>query len=882
MPVSEDLFVIVERIINHHESAEDLETLRLLIGTNSSHESLQIGKYGVNVGQGQDIHIGDKIYQGADAETIREIIAPLIRELQLRESVPSQKAANAVKYIPHTGVSHFVGRSKELTKIHEKLHQQNAVVISAVAGMGGVGKTELVIKYALEHEADYPGGICWLSARDANLAAGIIQFVQLHMGLKVPQKDFHENPLTLNQQVGWCWQNWQPLLGLVLVVFDDVTNLENLSELLPTNNRFRVLMTTRLRNLNPKIEEIPLDVLSPNESLEFLINLVGKKKVNKELATAKELCQWLGYLPLGIELVGRHLVKKPPHWTLAQILEQLQQQRIHDRATIVQQKILSPVQTSVLAAFELSWVELNPTTQKIAVLLSLFAGDIFVWKWVESTAKLLNWHESDVELAIEQLYQRHLVQCVEEKNTCYYKIHPLIREFLQIKSIEISENSELKQAFSSTFVEIARSIPYPLTLNIINSVKNAIPHLAEVAENLIDAVGNENLYWTFTGLARFYGEQGLYGLAETWYQRCVSAVKSRLGEKHPDFAGSLNNLARIYISQGKYETAESLCLEALELRKQLLGENHPYFATSLSSLAELYKSQGKYEAAEPLFIQVLDLLKKQNHPCFAASLSSLAGLYKSQGKYELAEILYLKALDLEKHRWDKNDRNVVASLDSLAELYRSQERYTEAEPIYIESLELGRRLLGEQHPINAIVLNNLALLKYDQGYYEEAEKFALQSLELDKLLLGEEHPDFATDIHNLALIYRAQNRYREAEELFLKSLEIKTNTLVKGHPLIADTIYALGFMYRLQERYIEAEPLCLRALELDKYIWGENHLNVVRSLDNLAELYCQLQRYEEAEFLYQQALGIIDRILEPNHPKTIAIREKLESLRTQQ
>jgi hypothetical protein len=79
--------------------------------------------------------------------------------------------------------------------------------------MGGVGKTELAIKYALEHEANYPGGICWLSARDANLAAGIIQFVQLQMGLEVPQKDFHENPLTLNQQVGWCWQNWQPLLG---------------------------------------------------------------------------------------------------------------------------------------------------------------------------------------------------------------------------------------------------------------------------------------------------------------------------------------------------------------------------------------------------------------------------------------------------------------------------------------------------------------------------------------------------------------------------------------------------------------------------------------------------------------------------------------------
>lgn len=876
MPISEDLFAIIERIIDRQHTDADLAILSRSISTNpdreSSRTSLQIGKYGVNIGQGQDIHIGDKIYQGADADTIREIVASLVRELefrdsQLREKQPHRKATYAVKYIPHTSVNHFVGRSKELKKIHEQLHQQNAVVISAVAGMGGVGKTELARKYAIDREADYPGGICWLRARDTNLAAGIIQFVQLQMGLEVPQKDFHGNTLTLHQQVTWCWQNWQPSQGLVLIVFDDVTNFEDFSELLPTNKRFRVLMTTRLRNLDRKIEEIPLDVLSQNETLELLRSIIGEKKVNKELAIATELCRWLGYLPLGIELVGRNFLKKPPHWTLREMLEQLKQRRLDNSA--------------VFAAFELSWVELNPQTQKIAVLLSLFATDIFVWEWVELTAQLLNWDKLDVELAIEQLYQRHLVQCIEEKNICYYKIHPLIQEFLQIKSIDISEINELKQAFSNTFATIARSINYPPTLTVINSVKNAIPHLMEVTDNLIDRVSDENLYWAFTGLVRFYGEQGLYELAESWCKRCVSTIKSRLGDKHPDFAGSLNNLAGVYISQGKYEAAEPLYLEALELRKQILGEHHPYFASSLNNLAELYKAQGKYEAAESLYLETLELRKQQNHPCYAASLSNLAGLYKLQGKYELAEILYLKALEIEKHRPEKNDRNIVDSLNRLAELYRSQERYTEAEPIFIESLELGKRIHGENHPNNAIVLNNLALLKYDQADYEKAEKFALQSLELDKLFLGKAHPDFAITIHNLALIYRAQKRYGEAEALFLNSLEIKTHVLSEEHPLIADTIYALGYMYRLQKRYSEAESFCWRALELDKSIWGEHHPNVARSLNNLAELYSEQQRYEEAEFLYQQSLGIIDRLLGSNHPQTTKIRKMLEFLRMQ-
>jgi hypothetical protein len=54
--------------------------------------------------------------------------------------------------------------------------------------MGGVGKTELAIRYARQHEADYSGGICWLNARESNLAAEIIQFAQLYMNLEVPQK----------------------------------------------------------------------------------------------------------------------------------------------------------------------------------------------------------------------------------------------------------------------------------------------------------------------------------------------------------------------------------------------------------------------------------------------------------------------------------------------------------------------------------------------------------------------------------------------------------------------------------------------------------------------------------------------------------------------
>jgi hypothetical protein len=71
-----------------------------------------------------------------------------------------------------------------------------------------------------------------------------------------------------------------------------------------------------LKNIDTNIQKIALDVLSQEEALQLLTALVGERRVQKELVVAQQLCEWLGYLPLGLELVGRYLAKKPPHWTL--------------------------------------------------------------------------------------------------------------------------------------------------------------------------------------------------------------------------------------------------------------------------------------------------------------------------------------------------------------------------------------------------------------------------------------------------------------------------------------------------------------------------------------------------------------------------------------
>ncbi|WP_375506456.1 NB-ARC domain-containing protein, partial [uncultured Nostoc sp.] len=430
--------------------------------------------------------------------------------------------------IPYRGVANFVGRDERLVEVHKKLLQNDNAAILAVAAMGGMGKTELATQYAYRYKDNYPGGLCWLDAKKPNLAAKIVQFAQFYMKLEVPQ-----TLLTSQEQAKWCWHNWQPQTGLVLVVLDnvdDVTNWNNCLQILPTDNRFRILMTTRLRNLGSTVQQITLNELSPNDALNLLTTLLDEndKRVQREPQTAANLCKLLGYLPLGLQLVGAYLAEDP-NLSLAGILQRLPAQQ----------------KSQLEAVFELSWQQLDYMTQCVGELLSLFAPDIIPWQIVESVSQQLNWAKADVDEARKQLYQRHLIQSVAEGESCY-KIHLLIREFLQGKLVRLNTADDLKKAFAAALVEIAQKIPESLTLEDIKSVQLAIPHLTEVAQNLIDVVEDKDLIWVFVGLGRFYQGQGLYTLAKPWRQQCLSTVQTRLGEEHPDVATSLMWLANLY------------------------------------------------------------------------------------------------------------------------------------------------------------------------------------------------------------------------------------------------------------------------------------------------------------------------------------------------
>ena len=752
----------------------------------------------------------------------------------------------------------FVGRERELAELDELLKSDRRVAVASVSGMGGVGKTELSRRYAHAHKSVYPGGICWLEVPAGDVGIQILRFAQNNLGLILPEEE------DLLGRLRYCWQNWSE--GEALLIYNDVTDYENqVKPFLPPDSRFRVLLTTR-KSFGKAFRELRLDVLPPLLAMELLKLILGRDRVLQEPWKARELLKWLGYLPLAIELVGRYLDE---YWdslnrdnlALTKMLQRLQGKSLEHKAMLANELINYP--DGVAEAIALSWDRLDENTQVISMFLGLFALAPFRLSLdgIEDDEELEVW-----EVGIGDLENLHLLKGVESG---VYSLHPLVREFLQIKLREYPEADELKRGFVVAIVEAAGKIPYNITREQVQGVEVDIPHIMQVAENLAEYLSDDDLIVPFIRLGSFYEGQGFYPQAQPWLEKGREIAEKRLDKDNPDVATVYNNLAGLYSSQGRYEAAEPLYLQAIEIHKIALPENHPSLATDLNNLAGLYRSQGRYEAAEPLYLQAIEIHKialPENHPSLATDLNNLAGLYRSQGRYEAAEPLYLQAIEIHKIALPENHPSLATHLNNLAGLYRSQGRYEAAEPLYLQAIEIHKIALPENHPSLATHLNNLAELYRSQGRYEAAEPLYLQAIEIDKIALPENHPSLATDLNNLAGLYESVGRYEAAEPLYLQAIEIDKIALPENHPSLATHLNNLAELYRSQGRYEAAEPLYLQAIEIHKIALPENHPSLATDLNNLAGLYESVGRYEAAEPLYLQAIEIDKIALPENHP----------------
>jgi Tfp pilus assembly protein PilF len=809
----------------------------------------------------------------SDGEPVEQNHAPRVGAAQLDvadaqqqfEQMPLDEIPTVAALPPNSRIELepnriFVGREQDFRMLVKQLKQGKVSVI--IAGIGGIGKTQLAVELAYRYGQYFAGGVYWVSFADLNAIPSEIAECGIAMGL------YDESyKLSQAEQVQLTRKAWDSPLPRLLI-FDNcdeqaqVDAEKLLLDYLPkAQSGSRVLVTSRRGHWSRKVAQHTLESLSRDQSIMLLQEYCDWLNDAEAGAIAHEL----GDLPLALHLAGAFLDEYQGERFAqpANYLKDIQAQRAKHPS-------LNQSEQSIIASFELSFQRLDQQRDALALAAlaraACFApGELFPRALLSTSLQ-----NDNEELAVANAIQRLIKLGLLERSGENLRLHRLLASYIQTELADPQAQADIEAVLIDTTHSLVHD-GFPSKLQPI------LPHLYH-CYRAIEQQDTERNASLAMALGRAEYKQHNYRQAEPLLERALRIHEQTLGAEHPNTATSLNNLAELYRAQGRYGEAEPLFERALRITETALGAEHPDNAQCLNNLAALFYAQGWYGEAEPLLERALRIYETAlgaEHPHTATSLGNLAELYRAQGRYGEAEPLYLRALRIYETALGAEHPTTAAALNNLAGLYESQGRYGEAEPLMERALRIREQALGAEHPDTAQSLNNLAGLYQAQGRYGEAEPLYLRALRIYETALGAEHPHTATSLNNLASLYESQGRYGEAEPLLERALRIREQALGAEHPDTAQSLNNLAGLYESQGRYGEAEPLMERALHIHEQVLGAEHPHTATSLNNLASLYESQGRYGEAEPLFERALRITETTLGAEHPDTAQLLKNL-------
>ncbi|WP_258318683.1 AfsR/SARP family transcriptional regulator [Streptomyces griseorubiginosus] len=216
------------------------------------------------------------------------------------------------------GVRGFTGRSEELARLTEILDsavdQPSAVVITAVSGTAGVGKTALAVHWARLAQPSFPDGQLYVNLRGFAPSGSVMDPAEAIRGfldaLGVPPTRI---PAGLEAQVGL----YRSLLTgrKVLVVLDNARDAEQVRPLLPGAPGCLALITSRRSLTGLAATEgaqlLTVGLLSADEARELLARRLGADRVTADPAAVQEIVRRCAGLPLALAIVAARAAAHP-------------------------------------------------------------------------------------------------------------------------------------------------------------------------------------------------------------------------------------------------------------------------------------------------------------------------------------------------------------------------------------------------------------------------------------------------------------------------------------------------------------------------------------------------------------------------------------------
>jgi DNA-binding SARP family transcriptional activator/tetratricopeptide (TPR) repeat protein len=703
--------------------------------------------------------------------------------------------------------SSFTGRTAELAALDELVttapDRPPTVIVSAIAGAPGVGKTALAVRWAHLVAGRFPDGQLYVNLRGHATSPPLRPIDALARFLRALGVAADQTPVEEDEAAALYRST---LAGTrTLVVLDNAVDADQVRPLLPASPTCLTVVTSRDRLTGlvalDGAHRVTLGVLPAADAVDLLHRLIGADRVRAEPNAGPEIltemARQCGYLPLALRIAAANLADRP-YESIAGYTAGLAEGRLAALA------VDGDGQAAVRAAFDLSYAALPGPARRLFRLLGLVPGPDIA---IPAAAALAGTTVAEAGTLLDRLAGAHLL---EHHSPGRYACHDLLRLYA-VERVR-AEDSEPDRAAAAgrlydhylAAADAAAKVLYPQMLRLPK---------AETTEEPTTRTADPDE-------------------ASTWLEAeraNLVAVVRHTAEQGPwPVAWRLSDTLRMYFYLRMYPI-DWLAVATAGLAAATADNDPRAQAAAHHSLALLYGRQSRFDQAIQHYDQAIDLARRAGWPDGEATAHNNLGIvYANTGRPRQAADHYARTLVI-KRRAD-HASGEAAALGNLGALSAELGRLPEAVEHSTQALALYRKIgnrIGEAH-----VHTGLGAIEHALGHLDQAADTLDQAVSL--------HRDVGNRINEvearcyLAAVLRDAGRLAEARTHADAAL---TLVLDVGHRrLEGHARNALGTLEAVEGAHAAAAELHRYAIDVatattDQYLLVEALLDLSRVVD---------------------------------------------------
>jgi DNA-binding SARP family transcriptional activator/tetratricopeptide (TPR) repeat protein len=646
-------------------------------------------------------------------------------------------------------VAHFVGRTDELATLTRLLDRPSgqaagpggdqapeAVLISAIGGTAGVGKTALAVHWAHRAADRFPDGQLYRNLRGYDPAQPVLATDALAGFLHALGVPAHLVPAAESDRAA----QYRSLLAgrRMLVMLDNANDVEQIRPLLPGSPGCMVVVTSRdaLAGLVARdgARRLDLDLLPRDDALLLLRATIGAR-VDADPDAAEALAIRCCRLPLALRVAAELAVARPVV-TLAELASELadQQRRLDLLDAAGDQR------TAVRAVFSWSYRHLADDAARAFWLLGLHPGaDLDSW----AAAALIATPVADARRLLDRLARANLIQLVPPDR---YSMHDLLRAYARQVAADEATDAARRAALTRLLDHYLHAAAAAMGTLYPGERRDH----GQVPRYQGEAIG--------AGAAT--GQVTEPGAARRWLdaERANLATITAFAADHgwPGHATSLAATLFRYLDTGSHYS-EAVTIHAHARKAAVSVGDRAAEATALNGLGLAGWRQGRHQQATDQLEAALCLCRQTgDRTGETRALVNLGVIDSRQGRHGQAADHFESALVLCRQTGDRTGETRALVNLGLAELRSG--RHEQATAHLDAALELcqqtGDRTAG------GYALTGLGVLDVRQGRYQQATGHHQEALELFREV-GDRSGE-ANTLNGLGELFLARDRPGDA------------------------------------------------------------------------------------------------------------------------